>query len=383
MESSLPTQNARLQTEREFLMDAPLLKNLEAQLKVCKSQKEWAILRAKQALYLARTHRIAEAAQVPDEIRKVYRGKEDSEVFFWVWLTEGVVDFYQTATTRMIGQFKRAQAIALTMGLSSHVEYVSAWLANSFLRDDKHEDMIRSLTLSAMDRALFPEAVCRSSVVAAVAFQTVGDDKVAALWFGKARDTARTIGDRATIMASIENRALMRLDRVWVKHVLDEVSNREISLIESELLGALQYEKITGSESFGPQGDVARIRLHILRGRYDVALQEMTEKSGVLNDGKYPVATALAVLHEWLLCQVVGRRSPQTDILSKLSDLIVSLDDDDAVVCWRYLGFISHSYGDVARTEECISRSDDAYLKYCRRIENLRSSLTAWQWSSV
>lgn len=379
MTTRQPAQGMQMQTEREFLMEAPLLKALDAQLKSCRTQKEWAIVRAKQALYWARTYRIAEAAEVPDEIRRAFRGREDPEVFFWIWLAEGVIDFYESATTAGIGYLNRARAIAVSMKLKAHEEYVSAWLANACLRDDKYDQMIGWLNVSAMDRAEFVEATCRSSIVAAVAFQSVGDDQLAAQWFGRARDSARRIGDRATIMASIENRALMRLDRVWVNHVLDDVPITEIDAIETELLGALQYERITGSESFAAQGDVARIRLHILRGRLELALRDLEEKSDVLSEGKFPTANALVVLREWLLIKVRGIANVDSHKLDKLEVEISSFDDDDACVSWRYLSRIAQHCGDQSRVGRYISESERALGKYLARTEYLRLSINQWK----
>ena len=342
-----PPRREDYQSDEEFILQAPLLKSLDARIRTCSTLQEWAILRAQQGLYLARTSRIDEAAGIPNEIRAQFRGREEPEVYLWIWLLEAVENFYRTASTGQCHLLHRVYAMSKSMGWTAMAQYSAAWLANSAFQDDDYSQMNRFLSVTGMHDAEYSEAGCRACMVAAVAMQSAGRTDSAGKWFGLAREIARRIGDRASVIASIQNRAIMRLDRLWVRQAIPSIPMDNIVHIKNELLGALEYERVTGSDAFVVQGDVARVRLLILQERYDAAAQHIDSLPIQCGESVLSVARSLVVVREWLRVRMDDLYVPSFDAISLAEASIESLDVDDAAVSWLFLSEVARRIGDV------------------------------------
>lgn len=372
-----PSAEMRGQTEAEFLANAPILGTLKARLEASRTPREWAIAKAQQALYLARTDRIDEAVPVPQEIRTQFRGNEEPEVYYWLWLLEAVLDFYRTGATKGMQQIQRAMLMAKSLKRTDLEEYLAAWAAHFCFTDGKYAEMVRWLKLSRLHEAALPEAACRASLIAAVAWQTCDEDKPASMWFGRARDIARSIGDRATIMASIENRALVRLDRLWFSLHTSKPSSERLMLVEHELLGGLAYERITGSGAFESQGVIARIRLLVLKGEFSSALVLVNSSSSHLEDLGFSIVRATQVLRLWLQTELDPCVSFTQSDLVTLAAQVKTLDYDDASVCWKILANLANRIALLEFGRDCealASQNHDRHSKELLRLHNAINS---------
>lgn len=366
-----------MQSEQAFLAEAPLLRQLDSRLKAARTLAEWGILRAQQGLYLARTSRLDEGLRIPGEIRSRFSGQEDPEVFFWVWLAEGVLDHYRSGGSRSLPLLMRAHAVATALRRADLAQYAAAWIANAHFLKDDHARTFDWLMQSGLHQAQVPEAACRASMVAAIALQTCLEDGLAAVWFGRVRETARRIGDRASIMASIENRALMRLDRLWLEWCRGAPPSYTVGEIESELLGALQYERITGSEAFLHQGEVARIRLHVLRGELGEARARIGQLKDAGSEENFSTVRASKVLRWWLAVQADADAPELALAPAEAARLVDGLDVDDAASSWALLAQIHARRGDRERQREAQANSDRLHAVYADRIDALRTRLSS------
>lgn len=367
----------RMLSEQAFLTEAPLLRDLDSRLRAARTLPEWGILRAQQGLYLARTSRLEEGLRIPGEIRARFAGHEDPEVYFWVWLADGVLDHYRSGGTRSMGQLKRAHAVATAIQRGDLAQYAAAWIANAYFHADDHAKTFDWLMRSGLREARVPEAACRASMVAAIALQTCLEDGMAAVWFGRVREIARRIGDRASIMASIENRALMRLDRLWLDWSRGAPASYTVAEIESELLGALQYERVTGSEAFLHQGEVARIRLHVLRGDLREAWSRIERLQDTGAEANFSTVRASKVLRWWLAAKTGADAARAALPQDEVARLVEGLDVDDAASSWALLAQIHALQGDVGRQHAAQAEADRVYAVYSERIGWLRDRLSS------
>lgn len=377
MGENKPGPSGRMLSEQAFLTEAPLLRELDGRLRAARTLVDWAIVRAQQGLYLARTSRLDEGLRIPGEIRARFTGQEDPEVFFWIWLAEGVLDHYRSGGSRSLGLLMRAQAVATAMRRDDLAQYAAAWIANAHFHDDDFAQTFDWLLRSGLHEAQVPEAACRASMVAAIALQTCREDARAAVWFGRVRDIARRIGDRASIMASIENRAMMRLDRLWLEWSRGAAPSYTVAEIETELLGALQYERVTGSEAFLHQGEVARIRLHVLRGELDEAWTRIGQLRDAGAGENFSTVRASQVLRWWLAVRTGADAAGVALSPDEAARLIAGLDLDDAASSWALLAQVHGALGETERQRVAQEHADRLFAEHAERIDALKSRLTS------
>jgi hypothetical protein len=237
-------------------------------------------------------------------------------------------------------------------------EYVAAWAAHFCFTDGQYEKMVQWLEASHLDQAQLPEAAGRASLVAAVAWQTCGEDKTATKWFGRARDIARSIGDRATIMASIANRAAIRLNAVWLDHFMERDHGVDILNLRSELLGALGYESTTGTVSLLPQAFIFRMRLAYLQLDTELARRNFELAVKAVRLDTYSILSSTLIFGMWLAhLDGLGVRKEALDSLSVLEADISVMDSDDSAVSWKILSNIAIAYGELELGSSLLARS--------------------------
>ena len=375
MDSRQPHDAAKPLSEAQFLAEAPLLLNLQKRAETATSLKEWAIARIQAAIYMARTSRIDEAMGVVSEIKWRFRGNEDAEVFFWIWMLQGIASFYQTGTTAGMPLLKRAWTVSRSFDFPELQEYVAAWAAHFCFTDGKHDDLGLWLRVSRLDHFKVPEASCRRALVVAGAFQICNDNTLARRWYTFAREIARSIGDRASIMASIENRALLRMERLWVEGVRHPPSFELIRDVENELITGLTYERVSCSESLVNQGPVARLRMLVLRQDYLSALAAIDKLGFNLGDSEFSMVRATSILRTWLMCQLELIESIEATQIQEMAASVENLDSDDGLVCWGFLADLASRYFGAALADVFRVRAKECAMKYEEGLSSLASEL--------
>jgi hypothetical protein len=351
------------------------LLNLQKRAESATNLKEWAIARLQAAIYMARTSRIDEAGGVAEDIRSRFRGNEEAEVYIWLWILGGVLGYYQTGLTGCRPILTRA--LLVSKGLRRHdlFEYASAWSAHLNYVAGDYEVMVNALVDARLDRASIAEAACRASLTAAGSWQLCGEIEVAAKWFARARDIARSIGDRASIMASIENRALVWLDRVWVESCYKMPGSNILNQIEMELRSGLSYEQITSSLSLIEQGPVARLRLLVLRQNFAAALKMIGELNFDPAKSDLSNLRVIPVIELWLRVEMGLVDRVDLDTISGIESRLVGIDDDDAAVCYRYLSMIAARFDYRAQSNGFAHESGLALDRFRCQVTGLRREL--------
>lgn len=362
-------------TEAQFLAEAPLLTNLKKRMEGAASLKEWALARVQWALYLARTSRIDEAAKVPADIRQKFRGIEDPELFVWLWILDGVLVYYRSGLTSGRTYINRALALSKRLGREDLFEYASAWMSHVHYIDGDYRNSIKWLINSRVDSAVIPDAACRASMIAALSWQICGDGGIASKWFACAREIARSLGDRASIMASLENRALARLDRIWIDTCHHAPTSDTLDQVETELRSSLSYERVTGTDSLVDQGPIARLRIFVLRRDFPRALAALEELSADAGSSNLSMVRATPIVELWIRVEMGLVDRVDVATLKKMHADIAGVDDDDAAVCLRYLSQLATRFGhpDIAKEFDNLSRL--ALNQFNVQVDVLRGEL--------
>jgi len=358
--------------------DAPILVELRLRLEATTDPVERAALMLRQGLYLARTDRLAEAEAMPQDVRETWQGQEELRVYVWLWLLEGVLDFYRTSRTGGRVRLQQAHAAAHGSGLRAEAELAAAWLAHLAYVDGAYAEMLRWLGESGFGSARLDETAARSSLTLACALQWFGEEPLAAAWFARAREVARRTGDRAGIMAATANRLMLRLADNWLAFAFGEPLPHEEAPLRQELLGILGYERMSRSASLQEQNEIARLRLEVLRGDEGAALAAADQMSSARQRHSASSLIMAEVVRGWLL----GRRDPPEAAGARLQQLLQGfaagdLDDDDAAACWALLAQLARHAGDPAQAGR-LSRLARAARAHCRAtLEPLRGDLRA------
>ncbi len=357
--------------------DAPILVELRLRLQATDDPVERSALRIRQALYLARTNRLQEAQSLPDEMRATWAGQEELRVFVWLWILEGVLDFYKTSRTGGRARLMQACAAADKAGYRPEAELAAAWLAHLAYVDNDFPAMSRWLLASGLGTAALDESVARSSLTLACALQLFGLDAAATTWFARAREVARRTGDRAGIMAATANRVMLKLNDSWLDHVFGQPPRYEPESLRQELMGILGYERLSGSESLTEQNEVAQLRMAVLRGDMSVALTWAQSMSSARErHSTSALAMADVVLH-WLQARQDGTAEEalrRSDALQAAFSA-TGMDDDDAAGCLALMAQLARQAGLLDRARMLSEQAVVARQRFTGAIESRRQDL--------
>jgi hypothetical protein len=290
-------------------------------------------------------------------------------------LLEGIISFYSSASTREKNRILRAHAVAKAADRTDLQQYAAAWLAHQDFNSGNFRAMAAWLRESGLSEAINPSARIRSCLTVADAWQCVGDDQAAAFWYSVVRKTAAEIGDRASIMASIENRAAMKLDRLWLKSLDQDIEMESVLMVETELLGGLGYEKFTRSEALLYQAPIWRSRLELLKGNSVQALEFLMHSlvnSAVVN-------ASLTWTHEsdvaWIYHKIGSTTDAKFRFELALNTHVDQLDHDDAAVYWRRMSILDSHLFDGFRSEEFLRKSHESFHAFEDEQEILKEML--------
>jgi hypothetical protein len=360
--------------------DAPILVELRLRLESVTDPVERTALTLRQGLYLARTDRLSEAEAMPVAVRAAWEGREAVRVFVWLWLLEGVVDFYRTSRTAGRTRLLQAHAAAVRTGQLAEAELAAAWLAHLAYVDGDYAAMLRWLRASRLGAALLEETAARSSLTLACALQWFGEEAPAGEWFGRAREVARRTGDRAGIMAATANRLMLRLNDDWLAFAFGEPLPHDLPSLRQELLGILGYERLSGSASLQEQNEVARLRLAVLSGDEAEALAAAGDMSSAHQRRSAPSLAMAGVVRAWLL----GRRDAPAQAAARLGGVLQGfdageLDDDDAAACWALMAQLARRADDAQQASRLEGLAHAARARCRQALDPLRPELLAVQ----
>lgn len=364
----------RVTTDPE--LDAPILVELRTRMEAADDPVERAVLRLRQGLYLARTHRIDEARAMPAETREAWHGREHLRVFIWLWLLEGVLDFYATSRTGQRQRLLQAHAAARKVALPAEAELAAAWLAHFAYVDNDYAGQLRWFDQCALGTARLDETSARSSLTLACALQWFGEDALAATWFGRARESARRCGDRAGIMAAGANRVFLQLAENWQRFCFGEPPRHAPDTLRHEMRGILGYEQLSGAASLQEQNEVAQLRLAVLGGDLAAARAQAGAMDAARERHSAPSLALAAVTQTWieraeLAPAVLAERLPALEEQLALA----GLDDDDVAGAWALLATCAATAGTAAHAEQLRSRATEARLRSQRARDPWRAAL--------
>ena len=358
-------------------MDAPLLDALRRRAASTRSEREAGCLKAEIGIYLARTGQLDEARELVNQIRQRWGQGQDPEVFGWVAVLEALIGYYTTATVHDKPRLQRAHAVAEAARRPALQHVAAAWLAHHCFNACEYQEMGTWLVASGLHRAEHPSAVIRACLTTADAFQALDDGVSAAAWYTVARQAASAAGDRASLMASIENRAALRLGVLCLQSMDAPATAESLAMVESELLGGLGYERLTRSDALRYQASLWRAKLESLKGNHALALSFVVDSRDTLSGVAHSQAQAHDADVAWLLLQVGRVAEAQERFEWARRAPADRLHPDDAALYWRRMAELDRRLFDGLLAEEFEQRSRAALNAHWRAMDNLAEALAA------
>jgi hypothetical protein len=364
--------------------EAPILGELRVRYEAADSAVDKTVLRIRQALYLARTHRLPEAEGLPAEVRGQWGDQGDNHqalrVHVWLWVLEGVLAFYRTSGSVGRTRLLQAHAAADRMGWRAERELSAAWLAHLAYVDNDYVGLLRWLPAAGLGTAALDESAARSALTLACALQWFGHDALGARWFGRAREVARRTGDRAGIMAATANRTMLRLHDNWLAFVFSERLPHDIDALRQELNAILGYEQLSGSASLQEQNEIARVRMSVMRGDDSQAHVQLARMAAAMERGSAGPLAMAAVIDAWLL----GRQATPPDAQAALRRAEVafaqaeaSLDADDQASCRALMAQLARRAGEAEHAQGLLAHAQGQRSQVWSAFEPHRTALLA------
>ncbi len=250
-----------------------LLESFDSAIAQSRIPREMPLLRAERAVIYARLGELDLARQEVVSLRALPKTEAHASLAAWLWLAEGLADYYDNLGASARDRVQRALGLAATLRVPRLHALAAAWLAHMDFRVHDYAAMIEhlrlALRLAADDHHSARARVC---TVMACATHYIGREDLAQPWYTAARHHAYAEGDGATLSSIMFNMALMRIVCVRVDDAFgqrDEVAMRR-ALMSAEASVFLDQSLEIKALSHHPA--MLRAQLLTVQGAYAEAL---------------------------------------------------------------------------------------------------------------
>jgi hypothetical protein len=358
-------------------VNTPYISSILDKIAAAKGRSIKSCLLAELAIYYVRTGKYSEAREIADVIRKSPTLYTDAGLYVWLCMLEGLTEFYQSASTAGIEKLLRAHSVAEAIGRVDLRQLAAAWLGHHCFNAAKYPEMAIWLNKSGLALADNTSAAIRATLTFADAVQKCNDNNYASYLYSIAREIATKAGDRASIMAGIENCAAIKLDRLWFEAIHENVDIDKLSQVENEVLGALSYERATRSESFSYQGLMLRARIEILKQNYTSAVELMTRSRHSSLGFDASLVWSYDAELSWAHYKIGNIVEAKQYLENARAVPSTRMDHDDAAVHWHRLSILDTAIGSGSKSIEYKSNSNVSAETYRVSIATLTDALSS------
>lgn len=321
---------------------------LEAEISIASSVLEADCKRAELAAYWVRLGRVAEAELTLQDLHQRYKAHPNVAISAWVNLVEGLVGHFGDMDPGARDKILRAHALSSAAGLLPMRALSAAWLAHFDYLDVNVESMILYIleahNLSAKENH---GTRSRASLVVAQAYHLSGHLDIALTWYTKARDSALSDGDDATISALMHNMAWLRSHELRRRLFLEQDENvsTKYALLSAESTG--NFDILIGAVSLGSLIPLLKAQILSVSGKESEAL-EIYEKYliPVFGMGMRRLQADLLADMAWCRLKLGQNARASLDAAAAASIINPFGHFDDQALAHSRLAQIFHALGD-------------------------------------
>lgn len=282
-----------------------LIERLDHGINYGRIPNEIPFLRAERAVLLVRMGEFERARQDLDKVRRLPEAQTNAALSAWLWLGEGLADFFESVESRARDRVLRARALAASAKVPRIHALTAAWCAHLDFRAQDYAAMVSHAveSLQVADAANHG-ALARLCVVIAGAYHFAGREDLAQPWYTQARMSASAEGDGVTLSSVMYNMAALRV--TWVR--LDQVYGRsDAQAVQRALLGAESssyLDRSVGAHALSVASWMLRAQILVGHGRHAEALTlydqhwDEAQRSGLgASEGLYQADRAWCLYH--------------------------------------------------------------------------------------
>ncbi|MEX8496581.1 MAG: hypothetical protein AB3X41_10750 [Leptothrix ochracea] len=350
------------------------------------------LLGAQRALLLARLGDISLARRDIRVMREAPLTVMDPTLACWLWLAEGVTNYFENLAPTARAHIARAHALATATAAPVVQALASAWLAHLDIaaQDDQavvtHVD--EAFKYSDTDHHA---ARARAALVMAWAWHLSGNEHEAQPWYSLARRHATEEGDGGTLGSVMHNMAALQVIRLRLHAITGPIDRRAAyrALLSTESSAFLNV-KI--------HAHALQTHLHLLRAQIFLMLGQNAEALRLYNNhapyaSRQGLAETMGLLladRAWCLCQT-GGAAAQAEASLVAEDAAIALKfartDEETAIGHAQLaqvtGYLGHHSAKCQHRNLALAALERHQQHSSERQQLLkRSDLSAWAHTS-
>ncbi len=250
-----------------------LLERLDHGIAHGRIPREIPFLRAERAVMLVRLGEIDRARREIAALRALPDAQTNNALGAWLWLAEGLADFFEHLGSGARDRVLRAYALAGTARAPRIQALSAAWAAHLDFRAQDYaatvEHLRAALKLAQPDHC---SARSRAALVLAGAYHFADREDLAQPWYVRARAEAATEGDGVTLSSITYNMAALRVMQARLAEMfgeLDEPTTRR-AMIGAE--SSTFLDRSVRTRALGATAWMQRAQILAASGRHADAL---------------------------------------------------------------------------------------------------------------
>ena len=311
-----------------------LLLRIDERLLVETDPTQRAELIARQAGYMARVGRFAEARAKIVELRQVFADGRSGRVTAFIMLAEGLVQHYEQLGSSAADRIARAQLLGQAMRDREVVAITSAWRAHLEFEESKFELAARSIRLALQNAESDDHAThARCAIVLFNAFALCGKRKASQYWFLSGRDHALKLGDQASVDALLHSKAVFGVAWLRSQSCKGNIDAALMTTARAEISSARNLQNLTRVAAHANYINLCDARLQIMEGNFQSAKDLLML---IRNEGPYPSGHFNQALTDLEIaycdCRLNRKEAAVGIFVQMLPESLGSLDVDDRLV---------------------------------------------------
>lgn len=251
-----------------------LLQALDQTITQSRIPREVPFLRAERAVLYGRLGELLRAREEIASLRALPEAQDSLALSAWLWLAEGLTDYFENFAERARDRVHRAMALASSIRAPRVHALAAAWLAHLDFRAQDDVNMVHHLHLALSTAASgHHSARARACTVAANVLHFAGREDLAQAWYNRARHHATAEGDGAALSSIMYNLAVLRVIDVRLGEwfgVCDDLALRR-ALLGTE--SSLFLDRSVGTKALSHHPPMLRAQVLTVYGHHAAALE--------------------------------------------------------------------------------------------------------------
>jgi len=350
-----------------------LLTSLEEAIALGRIPGEVPFLRAERAVVHARLGELELARREVAILRGLSETQTSPALNAWLWLAEGLADYYENLSLRARDRVHRAMALAASLKSARVHALAAAWLAHMSFRVHDYTATVQHLgTALRMAAAEHHAARSRACIVVAGVYHYAGREDLAQPWYLQARTHAATEGDGAALSSIMYNMAALRVMGVRLAErfgAADELKAKRARLGTESSLFLYQSVRTKALSNHPP---IQRALILTAHGEFAEALglyeHHLTE---ALAEGLTGSECLFQADRAWCLLEL--GRSDEALSAARLADsaFLYATEPEEEAIAHALLSMVFERLGlpDVALVHaDAAQRMHGVYQAHCRTL---------------